>query len=67
LNVKDKLLVSHLSALAELALSIPESTETRGEETVQFVLEKIIDAVSPSAGVCPNTWMGLMYRLKILV
>ena len=67
MNVKNKLLVSHLSALAELAISIPESTETRGEEIVQFVLTNIIGAVSPSAGVCPDTWMELMYRLKILV
>jgi hypothetical protein len=60
-------LVSHLSALAELALSIPESTETRGEETTAFVLKDVINAVSPSVGVSPDIWINLMYRLKILV
>jgi hypothetical protein len=51
LNVKNKLLVSHLSALAELALSASDSFAKRGEEIVQFVLQKVIAAVSPSAGV----------------
>jgi hypothetical protein len=51
LNVKNKLLVSHLSALSELALSAKDAFETQGEKIVEFVTKKVIDAVSPSAGV----------------
>jgi sister-chromatid-cohesion protein PDS5 len=53
MNVKNKLLVSHLSALSELALSAKDAFETKGEKIVEFVTKKVIDAVSPSAGVGP--------------
>ena len=51
LNAKNKLLVSHLSALAELALTASESFAVKGEEIVAFVTKNVINAVSPSAGV----------------
>lgn len=51
LNIKNKLLVSHLSALAELALLVPDSFEVKGEEIIDFITKKIINAVSPSSGV----------------
>jgi len=45
------LLVSHLSALSELALSAKDAFETQAEKILEFVTKKVIDAVSPSAGV----------------
>jgi hypothetical protein len=51
LNVKNKLLVTHLSALSELALSAPNAFETKGDIINDFVMKKVVEAVSPSANV----------------
>jgi hypothetical protein len=55
LNVKNKLLVSHLSALAELAFSAAESFETKSDEIMDFVMNEVLAAASPSANVSPLT------------
>lgn len=56
------LLVSHLSALSELALSAPDSFGNRSEDIIEFLTTKVINAVSPSAEVSirrlnrPHPW-----------
>jgi len=56
LDSSDDSIISHLRALAELALSSPKALETKADEVHDFVMKKVIHAKSTSEDDVMDEW-----------